>query len=150
MRARSRTRCSVSVFFTTNDSRRSRRVSASFRPDAGAWTGLTRVEIEERWPGHLAEWRTPDGYEPDHELLVRVLEAIADLHSRHRGRHLFAVAHGGVLRALDRHHGVHDQHFPNLGGRRFMISGEQAEVSLGERVSLLDGLDVTVTTPNQI
>jgi probable phosphoglycerate mutase len=118
--------------------------------DAGAWTGLTRVEIEERWPGHLAEWRTPDGYEPDHELLVRVLDAIADLHSRHRGRHLFAVAHGGVLRALDRHHGVHDQHFPNLGGRRFMISGEQAEVSLGERVSLLDGLDVTVTTPNQI
>ena len=56
------------------------------------WKGLTRVEIEERWPGHLAEWRTPDGYEPDHELLVRVLEAIADLHSRHRGRHLFAVA----------------------------------------------------------
>jgi hypothetical protein len=55
-----------------------------------------------------------------------------------------------VLRALDRHHGVHDQHFPNLGGRRFTITGEQAEIALGERVSLLDGLDVTVTTPNQI
>jgi probable phosphoglycerate mutase len=118
--------------------------------DAGAWTGLTRHEIEERWPGHLAEWRTPAGYEPDRELLVRVLDAMADLHTRHAGRRLFAVAHGGVLRALDRHHGVHDQHFPNLGGRRFMITGARTEIALGERVSLLDGLDVTSTTPNQI
>jgi broad specificity phosphatase PhoE len=118
--------------------------------DAGAWTGLTRHEIEARWPGHLADWRTPDGYEADHRLLVRVLAAMADLHARHAGRRVFAVAHGGVLRALDRHHGVHDQHFPNLGGRRFTIVGNHTEIELGDRVSLLEGLDVTVTTPTQI
>ncbi|HWC67427.1 MAG TPA: histidine phosphatase family protein [Acidimicrobiales bacterium] len=118
--------------------------------DAGAWTGLTRHEIEQRWPGHLAEWRTPDGFELDQQLLVRVVDAVLDLHAQFPGQHVLAVAHGGVLRALDRRHGIHDEHFPNLGGRRFTLGGEPVEISVGERVSLLQGRDVVVTTPTQI
>src|SRR5437660_221967 len=33
--------------------------------DVGAWSGLTRDEIEERWPGYLAARRSPPGPEPD-------------------------------------------------------------------------------------
>src|SRR3954470_3221171 len=28
--------------------------------DVGEWSGLTRPEIEERWPGHLDRWRDGD------------------------------------------------------------------------------------------
>ncbi len=118
--------------------------------DAGAWTGLTRAEIEEGWPGHLADWRTPDGFERDEQLLARVLDAVAEIHRHHTGGRVLVVAHGGVLRAIDRHHGVHDHSFPNLGGRELFLSGPDAAITIGERVSLLDGLDVAVTTPQQI
>jgi broad specificity phosphatase PhoE len=75
---------------------------------------------------------------------------VLDLHAQFPGQHVLAVAHGGVLRALDRRHGIHDEHFPNLGGRRFTLGGEPVEISVGERVSLLQGRDVVVTTPTQI
>jgi probable phosphoglycerate mutase len=118
--------------------------------DAGAWTGLTRREIEARWPGHLAEWRTPSGYEGDEALLQRVVDAMVSLHRRFPGAEILVIAHGGVLRALDRRHGIHDEHFPNLGGRHYTIDGQDAEITAGDRVSLLEGRDVAVTTPTQI
>src|SRR3954447_4283030 len=40
--------------------------------DVGEWSGLTRPEIEQRWPGQLDEWRegrptpNPGGESPDH------------------------------------------------------------------------------------
>jgi broad specificity phosphatase PhoE len=118
--------------------------------DAGAWTGLTRAEIEEGWPGQLANWRPPANYEGDEQLLARVLDAVGDIHRRHAGGRVLVVAHGGVLRAIDRCHGVHDHSFPNLGGRELLVLGPEATITIGERVSLLDGLDVTITTPQQI
>ena len=30
--------------------------------DAGPWQGLTRIEIENDWPGFLASGKRPDGY----------------------------------------------------------------------------------------
>src|SRR4051794_33210706 len=55
--------------------------------DAGEWSGLTRTEIHEQWPGYLhddpasrgsdrAEERRPPGWEPDDQLRDRALEAI--------------------------------------------------------------------------
>ena len=52
-------------------------VERGFRErDAGEWSGLTRVEIEEAWPGYLADHRRPPGFELDEPLVERVLEAI--------------------------------------------------------------------------
>ena len=38
----------------------------------GEWEGLTRVEIETRYPGWLDEQRRPPDYEDDDEVLARV------------------------------------------------------------------------------
>lgn len=72
----------------------------------GAWEGLSRHEIEERYPGVLAQWRVnPEGIRiPGAEHI----EAFADrvkggwrevLH-QHHGRHVLLVAHSGTLRVI--------------------------------------------------
>src|SRR5437764_381233 len=45
--------------------------------DVGAWSGLTRDEIEERWPGYLAARRSPPDFEGDDELLARTRAGLA-------------------------------------------------------------------------
>src|SRR5207344_3088370 len=93
------------------------RVDARLRErNAGAWTGLTRAEIEADWPHYLAHHRRPAGFEHDDEVLTRVLAALGDLHLDHPGRDVLVVSHGGVLRALERHCGTVDRAFANLGG----------------------------------
>ena len=73
--------------------------------DAGEWTGLTRADIDEQWPGYLADGRRPSGFELDDAILGRILEALAALHQEHPGGRVLAVAHGGVIRALERQFG---------------------------------------------
>jgi probable phosphoglycerate mutase len=121
--------------------------------DAGEWQGRTRAEIEERWPGHLASGRRPPGYEPDDVLLARALDAIAHIATAHAGRSVLVVAHGGVVRTLERHLGEEREGLlPNLGGRWVLLEGEpearSSRWSLGDRVVLLESVDVT--TPEQI
>ena len=77
----------------------------SIRPDAelreidiGAWSGLTRAEIEERFPGMARE----DG-ETNDEFDARVLGALRRIATAHAGQQLLVITHGGVVRALERH-----------------------------------------------
>jgi broad specificity phosphatase PhoE len=66
--------------------------------DVGSWSGLTRGEIEERFPGtdhHDGESRE------DH--LARVLAAVERIARAHVGERILIVSHGGSLRALRRH-----------------------------------------------
>lgn len=68
-----------------------------------AWEGLTRDEIDERWPGAWAAWKErlelrTEGAEPWHEMEARVAEALVDIGTR--WRRALVVAHAGVLRAL--------------------------------------------------
>jgi probable phosphoglycerate mutase len=71
--------------------------------DVPAWEGLTREEIDERWPGAWTAWKerlellTP-GAEPWADMEARVTAALLD-HGVRRRRAL-VVAHAGVLRAL--------------------------------------------------
>lgn len=67
--------------------------------DVGSWTGLTRQQIEERFPG--AEW-CDDGErrEAFHARAVATVERIATLYD---GSNVLLVTHGGVVRALQRH-----------------------------------------------
>lgn len=71
--------------------------------DVPAWQGLTREEIDERWPGAWARWRAEHaidapGTEPWSALQARVTAALLD-HAA-RGSRVLVVAHAGVLLAL--------------------------------------------------
>jgi probable phosphoglycerate mutase len=66
--------------------------------DVGSWSGLTRAEIEERFPG--AEHH--DG-ETREEHLGRVVAAVERIARAHTGERILVVSHGGSLRALRRH-----------------------------------------------
>lgn len=102
---------------------------------AGPWTGLTRDEIEARYPGHLADGRRPPGYESDAELACRALEALHEFARSLDGGTGLVVTHGGVIVTVERHHGLERVPIRNLEGRwlEFTPTG----VVVGERVTLL-------------
>jgi broad specificity phosphatase PhoE len=66
--------------------------------DVGSWSGLTRPEIQARFPG--AEHH--DGESRD-EHLARVLAAVERIACAHPGERILIVSHGGSLRTLRRH-----------------------------------------------
>ncbi len=112
---------------------------------AGEWTGLTRPEIEARFPGYLAERRTPPGWEHDDDVIVRAHAALDDLRRMHPAGVVLLVTHAGVIRALERGAGLEDGLVANLGGRWFEVGDHGIEA--GEAVGLLDATRVEVTTP---
>jgi broad specificity phosphatase PhoE len=117
--------------------------------NAGEWTGLTRDEIEERYPGALKERRSPPGFEGDEPLLARVLPALeAVIAGLGRGECALVVSHGGVIRTLELHLGAPSEPVPNLGGRWIAESGDG--FVLGDRALLIDADDVELTIPGQI
>ncbi|MGE3619065.1 MAG: histidine phosphatase family protein [Acidimicrobiia bacterium] len=127
--------------------------------DAGEWSGLTRAEIHERWPGYLdapadehtgfgpapadATPRRPPGWEPDEALRTRASAALARLHAAVGGGEVVAVTHGGVIYALEALLGASFAPVPNLGAR-WIVVGPDGPVALGERVVLVDHDELTV------
>ena len=66
--------------------------------DIGAWSGLTRAQIEERFPGmDRQDGETSDAFDA---RAVSVLHRIAKAHEHQQ---VLVVTHGGVVRALERH-----------------------------------------------
>jgi len=116
--------------------------------DVGEWTGLTRTEIEERYPGYLDGFRAPPGFESNEDLLARTLPALEVI-----ARDLDAdavcliVTHGGVIRALERGFGAVPTPVPNLAGR--WLHRHDGEFALGDREVLVDPDDATLTVPNE-
>ena len=88
--------------------------------NVGEFTGLTRDEIDARWPGVLAEWRSgrvqqaPGGEGP--EFLERVLAALDRVADRCAGQKVLVVAHGGLIRTVWRHLGGEPGPAHHLGG----------------------------------
>jgi broad specificity phosphatase PhoE len=111
--------------------------------DVGEWTGLTRTEIDKRWPGWIDDSRRPDGFEGIDSVLMRVLNAFTAIRDQSPGGSLLVVTHGGVIRSLARSHGLDDSPVANLAGITMRIS--ESGQTIGERIALLDGLAVTVT-----
>jgi broad specificity phosphatase PhoE len=66
--------------------------------DVGSWSGLTRSEIEERFPGAIEH----DG-ESRADHLSRVVAAVERIAARHPEERVLIVSHGGSIRALRRH-----------------------------------------------
>lgn len=123
-------------------------VDPAFRErDAGEWSGLTRIEIDEQWPGFLDDRRRPPGFETDASLLARVLDGLARLERDHRGAEILLVAHGGLVYVLEQEHGLAFERLPNLAARQVTHRGDRIE--MGERVHLVDG-ELLTTVPAQI
>ncbi len=66
--------------------------------DVGRWTGLTRAEIDRRWPGALSgPMPDPPGGETAARLLERVLATMTELAETYEGQTVLAVSHGGTI-----------------------------------------------------
>ena len=123
--------------------------------DVGDFTGLTRAEIEERWPGALSGVaasiaRDPRFGESVEQLASRVNGGLARLAARFAGQRVLVVTHGGVVRNLERAFGIEPEPLPNLGGREVFVDPETGAMELGDRLLLLSPEDVPVTVPKQL
>jgi probable phosphoglycerate mutase len=78
-------------------------VDALREVDVGSWEGLTRAEIEERFPEQFARWRDYeagwDDGESYEEMSRRVIAGLLELAAAHEGERILAVSHGGPVRA---------------------------------------------------
>jgi broad specificity phosphatase PhoE len=111
--------------------------------DVGAWSGLTRAEIEQRWPGYLAARRSPPDFEDDEALLERTCAGLAAVVDGSDSGDVVVVTHGGVIRTIERSLGATPERLPNLGGR-WLLADSPTDLALGERVVLLEPEEVTV------
>jgi probable phosphoglycerate mutase len=102
---------------------------------AGAFTGLTRAEIEERWPG-VFEAHTLDipGGERIESLTARAVATLHRIAAEWPGRAVLAVCHGALIRSVERHAGTEPGAVPNLGGR--WVTVHQGRLSIGAGVAL--------------
>jgi broad specificity phosphatase PhoE len=76
--------------------------------DVGAWSGLTRDEVAERFPAEYTRWleRAPHGFEDGEsyeDLAARVMPALRRLADRHRSATILVVTHGGPSRVAQAH-----------------------------------------------
>jgi broad specificity phosphatase PhoE len=78
-------------------------VDALREVDVGSWQGLTRAEVEARFPEQLARWLDYDqGWEDGElyeEMARRVVAALLELAAAHDSERILAVTHGGPIRA---------------------------------------------------
>ncbi len=116
---------------------------------AGAWSGLTREEIERDYPGFLKAKKYPEGYEYDDELLVRVNRGLAEIVSDLDGDRLLVVAHGGIVYAIEQSLGLPFRHLSNVGAR-WLHRDDHGGLQLGARIDLLVDFDGESTTPTAI
>jgi broad specificity phosphatase PhoE len=77
-------------------------IAALREVDVGSWQGLTRAEIEERFPRQYARWLDggqgwEDG-ETYEQMGRRVVAALLELAAAHDGERILAVTHGGPIR----------------------------------------------------
>jgi broad specificity phosphatase PhoE len=116
--------------------------------NSGDWTGFTREEIELAWPGWLDAGRLPENFEQWERVAERVTEAVGVIRDAVPGGTILVVAHGGVVRSLERSVGADGSVPKNLGGRWFDVDG--AGIAAGEVVTLIDHAGVVVTAPESL
>ena len=116
--------------------------------DAGEYSGLTRAEIEERFPGYLDDHRRPPGWEPDEHLLARGLRALERMARDVPGADVLVVTHGGLVYTIEGHLGTEFSRLANAEGRWVEIDSRTGRLRLGERILLADPDDLTV--PGQL
>lgn len=123
--------------------------------DAGEWSGLTRQQIHEQWPGYLADdprpsngrsssssssskvvvERRPPGWESEPVLWERVRASLVDIGRRVPDGVVVAVTHGGVIYATEGQLGGSGGRLANLAARWVTVEGE--DIVLGDRALLV-------------
>lgn len=71
--------------------------------DVGAWSGLTRNDILEQFPGYLEADRTAPGGETRSAFGARVGGVLRDLARQYAGRTIGVFTHGGTIRSMIHH-----------------------------------------------
>jgi broad specificity phosphatase PhoE len=72
----------------------------------GSWEGLTRHEVEDRFPGEYAAWEedpftfAPEGAESGVAVLARALPAIRQIVTAHEGHSVLVVSHKATIRLV--------------------------------------------------
>lgn len=89
--------------------------------DVGEWSGLTRAQIDARWPGAVDAWSgdlsaVSPGGERRSDFEARAHAALAAIAAGAPAGLEVVVTHGGVLRAMARWLGVPDRPLANLEG----------------------------------
>ena len=78
-------------------------VDALREVDVGSWSGLSRAEIEQRFPEQYARWldygRGWEDGETYEQMVDRVVGALQELAEGRDGERILAVTHGGPMRA---------------------------------------------------
>ncbi len=103
---------------------------------AGPWSGLTRSEIDEKWPGWVESGERPEGYELDEPLFQRVDAALKRLVSEYPVDSMLVLSHGGVIKTIEEHHACWEGRIPNLSGR--VLQHRNQTWTLGDQIRLLD------------
>jgi len=95
--------------------------------DVGEWSGLTRAEVERRFPGG----ERPGG-ETREQHAARVLAAAERIARAHPGERILLVSHGGTMRAL-RTHVSDEPHHPiaNCAVLELHFRDDQLEAAIG-------------------
>ena len=110
--------------------------------DVREFSGLTRVQIEERFPGFLEDGRRPPGWEQDDALLARILAGLNRLADLVGDRTAVVVTHGGVIYSLEDHLGCPPSRVTNMSGR--WVTVDNGQLVAGQRVHPLEGLDIEI------
>jgi probable phosphoglycerate mutase len=99
--------------------------------DVGQWEGLTRAEIDVRWPGYLERGERPEGWEPDEQVVERADAGGKRLAQRGLGGPILIVTHSGLIRSLERREKIAGTGIANLAGR-WAMAGERGVSLAGE------------------
>ena len=142
--------------------------------EVGEWTGLTRDEIDQQFPGYLAPtgegsadgWkpRRPPGWESDAAVTLRLHRALLRIRREVGGGDVLVVSHAGLLYAAERELGQDGTRLANLDGVRLELDrsyqaggdgdsldelGPLSDIArFAGRIRLLEPEQVTV--PNQL
>ena len=110
--------------------------------DVREFSGLTREQIEERFPRFLEDGWRPPGWEQDDALLDRVLAGLKRLSGLVGDRSAVVVTHGGVIYSLEGHLGCPPGRVANMSGRWVLVA--YGRLAAGERVHPLDEVDISI------
>jgi probable phosphoglycerate mutase len=96
--------------------------------DLGAWSGLTRAQIEAEWPDELADWRhgrvdSAPGGEARAAFADRLAAAVARVATDFPDRTVLVISHGGAIGTIERRLGIRPRRPVHLGGRWFESVG---------------------------
>ena len=96
---------------------------------AGEWTGLTRDQIEQRWPGALGGpvLDIPGG-ESRAAVTARAVATLHRIAEEWPATAVLAVCHGALIRLVEEYAGGEPRGIPNLGGRWVLVSDGSVEL----------------------